>query len=114
MYDKNNIFAKIIRKEVPSKIIFENDFTIAFNDIDPAAPIHILVLPKGEFVDYADFLENAASELINGYFSSINEIAKLLSVKDYRLITNKGKEAGQSVFHFHMHFLAGVKMESVL
>ena len=114
MYDINNIFAKIMRKEIPSKIIFENDYVIAFNDVAPVAPVHILILPKGEFIDYADFIKKATVELMHGYFASIPQIAELVGAQNYRLVTNKGPEAGQSIFHFHIHLLAGTKMENIL
>jgi histidine triad (HIT) family protein len=107
MYDENNIFAKIIRKEIPAKILFEDKYAIAFNDIAPVAPIHILIIPKIECVDYEDFITKASLEGLRGYFLAIKQIASQMNIADYRLVNNNGALAGQSVFHFHMHLLAG-------
>ena len=112
-YDTNNIFAKIIRKEIPSKLIFESEYVIAFHDIYPAAPVHVLVLPKGEFLDFSDFMQNASKELVITYFAAIEQIIKELGIKDYKLLCNKGEDAGQTIFHFHMHILSGTKLEHV-
>jgi len=107
-YDKNNIFAKILRGEVPCNKVFENEYAFAFYDIAPVAPVHVLVLPKGEFRNFEEFTRKAAPEFIAGYFTSIRTIAVQLSVQDaFRMITNVGENAGQSVFHFHCHIIAG-------
>jgi histidine triad (HIT) family protein len=108
-YDPNNIFAKIIRGEIPCNQVYEDDFAFAFHDIKPEAPVHVLVLPKGEFVSYDDFVQGAPPALFQGFFAAIQKIAAQLGVAQsgYRLITNHGADASQSVFHFHVHILAG-------
>lgn len=114
-YDTTNIFAKILRGEIPSKKIFEDDFAFAFHDIAPNAPVHVLVIPKGDFVSFDDFIGTASPELQRGYFAAIRSITRQLGVQDaYRLITNNGGKAGQSVFHFHMHILAGKPLGGLL
>ena len=114
MYDSENIFAKILRKDIESSLIFENDYAIAFNDIMPSAPIHVLIIPKGEFIDYADFIKNASAVQMSEYFAAITKVAEKLNIQDYRLLTNNGAGVGQTVFHFHMHLLAGKEMSEVL
>ena len=114
MYNKDNIFAKIIRKEIDAKIIFEDDCVVAFHDIAPSAPVHIIIIPKEEFVNYSDFVSNASGELLQSFFSAIPKVAEVLDVKDYRLVANNGVEAGQTIFHFHVHLLSGTKMSEVL
>ena len=105
-YDKDNIFAKIIRGDLPSKKVFEDGDILCFHDINPVSKIHVLIIPKGQYIDYNDFIKNASSELINKFFSVIPEIAKKLNVAEYRLVSNCGKSAGQIVFHFHVHLIA--------
>lgn len=111
MYDSNNIFAKIIRGEIPADKIYEDKYVLAFHDIAPAAPIHVLVIPKGPYKDYADFINKASAEEVSYYFTKINEIASSLGLdKDgFRLCSNVGTNSGQSVFHFHTHILSGSK-----
>lgn len=111
-YDKNNIFAKIIRGEVPAQKIYEDENILAFNDISKASPVHVLVVPKAEFIDFKDFVTNASSEIIVDFFKKVAQIAKELSIVDegFRLITNNGSNAHQTVKHFHVHLLAGKKL----
>ncbi|MDX2074185.1 MAG: histidine triad nucleotide-binding protein [Alphaproteobacteria bacterium] len=115
-YDPNNIFAKIIRGEIPCNKVYEDEFAFAFHDIKPEAPVHVLVLPKGEFVSFDDFARNASPALSQGFFAAIQKIAVKLGVLEsgYRLITNHGADASQSVFHFHVHILAGKQMGGLL
>lgn len=113
-YDLNNVFAKIIRGELPCKKIYEDDFALAIHDIAPAAPTHILVMPKGPYTSYAEFVANASPEQIQGFFAAIEKIAAQQNLTDFRLITNNGASAGQTVFHFHMHLLAGTPMHALL
>ncbi|NRB11131.1 MAG: HIT domain-containing protein [Rickettsiaceae bacterium] len=113
-YDKNNIFAKIISGEINTDRIYEDDKVIAINDINPAAPIHILIIPKENYVDFADFVNNANSEYIAHYYKIINKIAKDNGADEYRLVTNKGAAAGQSVFHFHTHLLANMSTHELI
>ena len=108
-YDNNNIFAKILNKSLPTEIILENEFAIAFNDIAPQAPIHILIIPKGNYIKYDDFLNKASKEEVHNFFQLINQLVKNYNLEDagYRLITNAGKNANQEVPHLHFHLLAG-------
>ncbi len=116
MYDKNNVFAKIIRGEIPSKKVYEDDLILAFYDAFPAAPIHVLVVPKGEYVDYSDFIKKAPVIDIAHYFTKISDIASGLGLNDhgFRICSNKGAQSGQSVFHFHTHILSGAKFGAVI
>ena len=108
-YDNNNLFAKIIRGDIPCNKVYEDDYAFAFHDIQPEAPVHVLVLPKGEFISFNDFSTHASPEQVRGFFRAVQKVAaKLGLVQDgYRLITNHGRDASQSVFHFHVHLLAG-------
>ena len=108
MYNQNNIFAKILRKELPADIIYENEHVLAFNDINPEHAIHILVIPKKPYTNYQKFIELASDIEISSFFKTIGAIAAKLDVVDnYKLITNNGPNAGQIVEHFHMHLLSG-------
>lgn len=109
VYDRNNIFAKIIRGEIPAVKVYEDDLVLAFNDISKAMPIHVLVVPKGDYLNFADFTTRAKDEEISHFFKKVNEIAKLVKADEsgFRLIANVGKNANQSVPHFHVHILAG-------
>ncbi len=111
-YDKNNIFAKIIRGEIPSKKVYEDDEILAFHDISKAAPVHILVIPKGEFVDFSDFVKNENPQKIANFFQKTAEIAKKLDLESsgYRIISNIGSDASQTVPHFHVHILGKRKL----
>lgn len=111
-YDPQNIFAKIIRDEIPAKKIYEDKKVLAFYDLYPLAPIHCLVIPKGEYIDYSDFVLNAHAEDISYYFMKVNDVATELGLKEggFRLCTNRGKQSGQSIFHFHTHILGGTKL----
>jgi diadenosine tetraphosphate (Ap4A) HIT family hydrolase len=112
MYDQNNVFAKIIRNEIPSKKVYEDDNVLAFEDISPKAPTHILVIPKGEFISFSDFINKATPEKVADFFQKIGKIAKNLGLeeKGYKLVTNNGEQVGQVVFHFHVHILSGKKL----
>mgnify|MGYP001234003779 FL=1 len=106
-----NIFNKIINKEIKADIVFENDKVIAFKDINPAAPIHLLIIPKKNIKTINDLQEND-KELIGELFLAAKKIAKDYNIdkNGYRLIFNCNDDAGQSVFHIHMHLLAGRKL----
>lgn len=109
-YDSGNIFAKILRGDIPAKKRFENDGVIAFDDVSPAAPVHVLVIPKGEYTDFGDFCAKAGEERVAAFFAAVREIAEnVLGLREngYRLIMNTGADASQTVFHFHAHILAG-------
>ena len=114
-YDKDNVFARIIRGDIPTVKLYESDYAVAFNDLHPDAPVHVLIVPRGEYVNYHDFMSRASEAEIGGLFKAVKEVADKLGVAEhFRLITNNGKQAGQSVFHFHIHLLAGKKMGKLL
>ncbi len=107
-YNVNNIFAKILRKELPSKKVYEDEYTFAFEDISPQAPIHILIIPKKSFCSFDDFIQKADDVFILGFIKSIKQIKESLKIKNgYRLITNVGLDGGQEVPHLHFHLLSG-------
>ena len=111
-YDQNNIFAKIIRGEIPANKIYEDEKVLAFEDISRAAPTHILVIPKGEYQNFSDFTKKADPKEVANFFTKVNQVAE--SLKDtgsgFRIISNIGQNAHQTVEHFHMHILAGQKL----
>ena len=115
-YDQNNIFARIIRGEVASVKIYEDEKILAFEDVNKEAPVHILVVPKGEFVSFSDFVTKSDSGEIDDFFKKVAKIAsdQGLDASGYRLITNNGSGAGQTVFHFHVHILGKKKMSESL
>lgn len=111
-YDDNNIFAKILRGDIPCKKIYEDDFALAFHDIQPAAPVHVLVIPKGKYVSITDFGATASAEEIAGFFRAVSKVAADLGLSDegFRTIANTGLNGGQEVPHFHVHLLGGKKI----
>lgn len=115
-YDTNNVFAKILRKEIPCKSLYEDSFALAFHDIHPRAPVHVLVIPKGAFISAHDFYTNASAEEIAGFYRAMGRIIDDLQLKEggYRLISNGGVNAGQEVPHFHIHILAGKQLGPML
>ncbi len=114
MYDENNIFSKIISGEIESDKIYEDDYVIAINDINPVAPIHILVMPKKPYVDFANFILEATKDEAYHYFYTIRNIAKNQGLEEYRLVSNQGSSAGQSVFHFHTHIIGGKNIHGLI
>lgn len=116
MYDKNNIFAKILRGEIPCEKIYEDEFALAFPDINPKAPIHILVIPKGAYTCSDDFASRASLEEIQGFYKAVTHITheKGLQADGFRLISNKGVNGGQEVPHYHVHILAGKQLGPML
>jgi len=115
-YDPNNIFAKIIRGEIPSNTVYEDDEILAFDDIVKLAPIHILFIPKGQFISFADFVLKAGDKKMVDFFKKVREIATSLGLDEtgYRLITNNGDDASQTVPHFHIHILGGKYLGGLL
>ena len=112
-YDDNNIFAKILRNEIPCNKIYEDEFVLSFHDINPQKKIHALVIPKGKYVDLDDFSENASPEEMVGLLKGINIVAKKLNIsvdtgKGYRALSNISEDGGQEVPHLHFH-LFGVE-----
>ena len=108
-YDENNIFAKILKSEIDCKKINENDYALAFLDINPQAPIHILIIPKNPYVDMYDFNKNASSTEIISFWELVNSIIDDQGIKNngFRIIANSGKDGNQDVSHFHLHILGG-------
>ena len=104
-YEENNIFQKIINRELPAKIHYEDEKAICFYDINPKAPIHLLLIPKEGFVSFNDFVKNSDDGDIAYFFKTAQKIAENLDVKSYRIVANCGEEAGQVVFHFHLHIM---------
>jgi diadenosine tetraphosphate (Ap4A) HIT family hydrolase len=115
-YDENNIFAKILRGEIPCDKVFENEHVLAFKDISPAAPVHVLVIPKGAYVSVYDFGKNASAEEITTFWKAVSEISDELGLNDagFRTIANTGSNGGQEVPHFHVHLLGGKPLGPML
>ncbi len=109
MYNQNNIFAKILRREIPCEKIAEDQYYLSFHDIAPKAPVHALVIPTGPYQNAHDFSDNASTEEIVGFWKGVNATFELLGLKadGYRLITNTGAHGRQDVPHFHIHILGG-------
>ncbi len=108
-YDNNNIFARILRGEIPCKKAFESDHALAFHDIAPQAPVHILVIPKGSYISLDDFTAKASAGELEGFWRAVGQVARQaeLVAGGYRLISNHGANAHQEVPHFHVHILGG-------
>src|SRR5688572_20019274 len=115
-YDDNNVFARIIRGEIPAQKVYEDGDVLAFHDISRAAPVHVLVIPKGKYISFDDFTTGAGAEEVARFFAAIRKIAHELGVAEsgYRLVTNHGSNASQTVPHFHVHILAGRALGGLL
>ena len=114
-YDDNNIFAKILRKEIPCNKIYEDEFVLSFHDINPQKKIHALVIPKGKYIDLDDFSQNASPKEMVGLLKGINTVAKKLNIsvdtgKGYRALANISENGGQEVPHLHFHLFGGEKI----
>ena len=115
-YDTNNIFAKILRKEIPCNKIYENEHALAFNDINPQAKVHVLVIPKGAYTDVDDFSKNASKDEIASLMQAVTEVCKITQISlaeggnGFRLIANTGPDGSQEVPHFHYHVMGGEPM----
>ncbi|WP_271078567.1 histidine triad nucleotide-binding protein [Aurantiacibacter sp. MUD61] len=108
-YDPDNIFAKILREEIPCNKVYEDEHALAFHDINPQADVHILVIPKGEYVSWDDFSAKASAEEIAGFVRAVGHVARDrgLVVRGYRLLANIGRNGGQEVPHLHVHLFGG-------
>lgn len=108
-YDENNIFAKILRGEIPCDKVYEDDHVLAFRDINPKAPVHVLVIPKGPYVSISDFGAHASAEELTAFYHAVSKIAYDLGLEEdgFRTIANTGIHGGQEVPHFHIHILGG-------
>ena len=118
-YDDNNIFGKILRAEIPCNKIYEDDFVLSFNDINPQKKIHALVIPKGKYIDLDDFSLNASPEEMVGLLKGINIVAKKLNIsvdtgKGYRALANISEDGGQEVPHLHFHLFGGEKIGKIV
>jgi len=108
-YDETNIFARILRGEIPCRKVYEDAFALAFHDIAPQAPIHVLVIPKGKYCSFADFSAQAPEAEIAGFIRALGAVARELGLEapGYRLLANMGEHSGQEVPHLHVHLFAG-------
>lgn len=115
-YDRNNVFARILRGELPAKKIYEDEYALAFHDIRPLAAIHVLVIPKRDYVSFDDFIATARAAEITGFFRAVGKTAELLGVRadGYRLLANHGVNAHQEIPHFHVHLFAGQSLGPML
>jgi diadenosine tetraphosphate (Ap4A) HIT family hydrolase len=115
-YDRNNVFARILRGELPCTKVYEDEHVLAFRDIEPAAPIHIVLIPKGEYVSVDDFSATASDAELAGFMRAIAKIAKAEGIAEagYRILSNHGQAAHQTVPHFHLHLFAGRDLGGML
>jgi histidine triad (HIT) family protein len=113
-YNKNNIFAKILRGEIPCKKVYENDYVLSFHDINPQKKIHILIIPKGHYIDLDDFTTNASDKEIVEFNKAITHIVRMTKISNleggYRVLSNTGIDGGQEVPHLHYHIFGGEKI----
>ena len=115
-YDESNIFAKILRGELPCNKVYEDDHALAFHDINPLAPVHILVIPKGPYVSWEDFSARGSDEEIAGFVRAVGHVAREAGMvaQGYRLLANVGRRAGQEVAHLHVHIFGGQPLGPML
>lgn len=115
-YDSNNVFAKILRGEIPCQKVYENDVALAFHDIGAKAPVHILVIPKGAYLSIADFSQTASAAEQAGFLQAVGAVIKIAGVEQdgFRSIANTGPHGGQEVPHFHLHILGGKNLGPML
>lgn len=115
-YDDQNIFAKILRGEIPNRTVYEDDFALAFHDINPQAPLHVLVIPKGAYVCWDDFSARASEAEIAGFVRAVGKVARDLGLvaPGYRLLANTGIDSHQEVPHLHVHLFAGKPLGPML
>lgn len=115
-YDRNNIFARILRDEIPSRRVYEDEHAVAFHDINPQAPVHVLVIPRGPYVSLADFTDRASDGEITGFWRAVGKVARQLELErpGYRILSNMGHHAGQEVPHLHVHLFGGAPLGPML
>tara|TARA_B100001029_G_C15017393_1_gene428263 strand:- start:867 stop:1226 length:360 start_codon:yes stop_codon:yes gene_type:complete len=115
-YDDNNVFAKILREEIPCKKVYENEYALSFEDINPQAPVHVLVIPKGKYLSVTDFSKNASDIEIAGLIKAIGETSEKLGLNadGYRILSNAGTNANQEVPHLHFHIFGGRNLGRML
>lgn len=112
MYNKNNVFFKILQRQIPAEVVYEDEVCLAFRDINPVAKVHVLVITKGCYINFADFVENEPAENVQKFFQAVVHIAEKMKVSEsgYRILSNIGHDAGQEVEHFHVHIIGGEKL----
>ena len=115
-YDNQNIFAKILRGEIPNRTVFEDEWALAFHDINPQAPVHVLVIPKGRYVSWDDFSARASEAEIAGFVRAVGQVARDLELvaPGYRLLANVGQDGHQEVPHLHVHVFGGQPLGPML
>lgn len=115
-YDDQNVFAKILRGEIPNRTVFEDEWVLAFHDINPQAPVHVLVIPKGRYVSWDDFSAQAGAEEIAGFVRAVGHVARSLGLVEpgYRLLANIGQHGHQEVPHLHVHLFGGKPLGPML
>ncbi|PLK27450.1 histidine triad nucleotide-binding protein [Novosphingobium sp. TH158] len=108
-YDDNNVFARILRGEIPCKKVYEDEWALAFHDINPQAPVHLLVIPKGPYVSWDDFSQKAPAEEVAGFIRAVGQVAREAGLVDpgYRMLANVGGHGHQEVPHLHVHIFGG-------
>lgn len=112
-YDDQNVFAKILRGEIPNKTVMETEHSLAFHDINPMRPVHVLIIPKGAYVNYDHFVAEASDAELTDFFRTVGKVAREMKVaepaggKGFRVLANAGEEGNQEVPHFHMHVFGG-------
>ena len=114
IYSDKNIFSQIIEGSVDCNKVYEDNHTLAFYDINPQSPIHIIVVPKGKYLNYEHFCTKAPDFVVSNFFKTVSKIATEHTDGKFRIITNCGKDAGQTIFHFHMHILSGIQMDKLV
>ncbi|MFN3230743.1 MAG: histidine triad nucleotide-binding protein [Alphaproteobacteria bacterium] len=115
-YDDENVFAKILRGEIPCNKVYEDEYALAFHDINPQAPVHVLVIPKGAYVSMADFSANAPADLMVGFLRAVGKVASELELDEpgYRIMANHGPNSHQEVPHLHIHIFGGKRLGPML
>ena len=115
-YDPDNVFARILRGEITSQTVFEDEHVLAFTDIAPKAPVHVLVIPRGAYVSFADFTRRASGDEVVGFFRAVSQVATQLGLDGpgWRVLSNVGDHGGQEVGHFHVHLFGGAPLGPML
>lgn len=115
-YDDSNVFARILRGELPCRKVYEDEYALAFHDINPLAPVHVLVIPKGPYTSMVDFSKNATDAEIAGFFRAVGRTAEILGLdrSGYRILANNGPDANQEVPHLHVHIFGGRNLGTML
>ncbi len=115
MYDENNIFAKILRQEIPCKKLYEDEYSLFFHDINPKAEIHVLGIPKVKCINFFEFIKNSDENYVIKFFQSVNKVVEKLNINEtgYTIVSNSGEDGGQEVPHFHIHILGGKKLKNL-